>query len=85
MASSVLARVRQPAGQLPPGVLIPGVGALAKLPGLVVFGQLVGLPPPLRVFRGIARRTGHRTSLAKVSAHPRRVLGFLPVLRFQQR
>jgi hypothetical protein len=35
--------VGQPACQLPPGVLVVGVGALAELPALVIFGQLVGL------------------------------------------
>ena len=57
--------VGQPARQLPPGMLVPGLGALAQLPGLVVFGQLVSPPPPFRVFRGIAQRMGHRNNLAK--------------------
>ena len=58
--------VRQPAGQLPPGMLIPGLGPLAQLPVQIVLGQLVSPPPPFRVLRGIAHWMGHRHSLAKV-------------------
>jgi len=57
--------VRQPAGQLPPGMLVSGFGPLAECADLVVFGQLVSPPPPFRVFRGAAQRMGHRNSLAK--------------------
>src|SRR5262249_3886226 len=56
--------VGQPAGQPPPGVLVPAGGALAKLIGLVVFGQQIRLPPPFGVFGGLAWRTDHGNSLA---------------------
>jgi len=58
--------VRQLAGELPPGMLIPGFGMLAQLFVPVVLGQLVSPPPPLRVLRGVAHRMDHRDSLAKV-------------------
>src|SRR5262249_59349596 len=45
---------------------------------------LVGLPPPLRIFRGVTQRTGHCNHLVKVSADRRRSLAFLPALRLER-
>jgi hypothetical protein len=46
-------------------VSVSGRGTLAQLPGLIVSGQLVSLPPPLCVFCVLARRTVHRNDLAE--------------------
>jgi hypothetical protein len=45
-------------------MLISGRGAFAKLTSLVVLGQQVGLPPPLRVLCVLAQQADHRNDLA---------------------
>jgi hypothetical protein len=57
--------VGQPAGELPPGVLVSVFRELAEFRGLVAFGELVGPPPPLRVLGGIGQQIVHRNNLAK--------------------
>ena len=64
------APVSQPASQLLPSVLIPAFSALGEFPGLIAFGQLIGLPPPRRILRIRAYRKDHRSNLRSNHATP---------------
>src|SRR5215467_6017137 len=49
--------VRQPAGQLPPSMIVSSGGQRPKLINLIVLSQDVGAPPPRRITGLTTRRT----------------------------
>jgi hypothetical protein len=69
----LLAPVSQPAGELPPGMIVATFGAAAQLINFVVLGQAIRLPPLRRVVWICSWRIGQcLTSVARSCRHQKR-------------